>query len=133
MSEAEIDSQLDQRYRNKGEAATQTNEQSVTVPVDNRGNGPSAGVLLTLAVVGLVLGAVGFLAGGSALFFSVSATSEASRALAKSETATSRAQVSEIYSKQLFTEMNRIGYPIRTPAEEHAPQPDSGLSQEPAK
>lgn len=47
----------------------------------------------------------------------------AARAAAKAETATARANVSELYAKQLFTEMNRLGYPIRTPAEEHVPQP----------
>lgn len=47
----------------------------------------------------------------------------AARAAAKAETATSRANTAEIYSKQIYTEMNRLGYPIKTPAEEHEPQP----------
>lgn len=56
----------------------------------------------------------------------------AARAAAKAETATARANVSELYAKQLFTEMNRLGYPIRTPAEEHVPQPpDTAIPENP--
>lgn len=60
---------------------------------------------------------------GVALIVSILAWGDASRAAAKAETATARANVSELYAKQLFTEMNRLGYPIRTPAEQHDPQP----------
>ena len=60
---------------------------------------------------------------GVALVVSILAWGNSSRATAKAESATARANVSELYAKQLFTEMNRLGYPIRTPAEDHDPQP----------
>ena len=59
------------------------------------------------------------------------AAASAARAQAKAETATARANVSEIYSKQIYTELNRLGYPVKTPAEEHAPQPSDNVSPEP--
>ena len=33
------------------------------------------------------------------------------------------AAISEIYTKQVYVELNRLGYPVRTPAEEHEPNP----------
>lgn len=125
MSTQEIDAQLDQRYRKKGEALAQTNEQSVTVPVDNRG-ALSGGVLLSFAVGGLVLGALGATLGAVALSNSsyvAASARDAGFAAAKAETATARANTAEIYAKQIYTELNRLGYPVKTPAEDHVPQP----------
>ena len=47
----------------------------------------------------------------------------AARAAAKAETATARANTAEIYAYQVYIELNRLGYPIKSPAEHHAPQP----------
>jgi len=89
-----------------------------------------------LLILAMMFGALGFLMGAIALVNS-SKVAEfafiAGEAKSKAETATARANVSEIYSKQLFTEMNRLGYPIRTPAEEHAPQPTGNVSEEPGQ
>jgi hypothetical protein len=89
-----------------------------------------------LVILALVLGLLGFTFGVMALINSSKVADFAfiaGEAKSKAETATARANVSEIYSKQLFTEMNRLGYPIRTPAEEHAPQPSGNVSEEPGK
>lgn len=100
-----------------------------------QGDGRTAVIAIWLAVVAVLFGGIGFTVG----LFAYSNTTEisriaadASRAAAKAETATARANVSELYAKQLFTEMNRLGYPIRTPAEEHAPQqPDVAIPENP--
>lgn len=90
------------------------------------GDGKTAVVAVWLAAVAVLFGGIGFTL-GIAAYVNTSEISriaaDAARAAAKAETATARANVSEIYAKQLFTEMNRLGYPIRTPAEDHAPQP----------
>jgi hypothetical protein len=52
---------------------------------------------------------------------------DAGFAAAKAETATARANTAEIYAKQIYTELNRLGYPVKTPAEDHAPQPPEPL------
>jgi hypothetical protein len=31
--------------------------------------------------------------------------------------------ISEVYTKQVYVELNRLGYPVRSPAEEHEPDP----------
>jgi hypothetical protein len=48
---------------------------------------------------------------------------DAARAAERSNTAERRAATSEIYAKQIYVELNRLGYPVRTPAEEHEPNP----------
>lgn len=120
------------RANGKPPQVDNSHEQHVSVPVDNRGNGPASGVLLNFAVVGLVLGSLGFLMGAFALFNS-SKVAEfafvAGEAKSKAETATARANVSEIYAKQVYTELNRLGYPVKTPAEDHAPQPSDNVAK----
>jgi len=83
-----------------------------------------------LAVLGLVLGSLGFMASmfawqiAASSVTAVSSSAEAAgRAAAKAETATARANTAEIYAKQIYTELNRLGYPVKTPAEDHVPQP----------
>lgn len=79
-----------------------------------------------LVIFALIFASLAFLMGAIALLNSSKVADFAfiaGEAKSKAETATARANVSEIYAKQLFTEMNRLGYPIRTPAEEHDPQP----------
>jgi hypothetical protein len=47
-----------------------------------------------------------------------------SRSAAKSaDIAERRANISELYAKQVFVELNRLGYPVKTPAEEHSVAP----------
>lgn len=79
-----------------------------------------------MVVLALLLGALGFVFGIIALVNSsviVDLAADAARAAAKAETATARANTAEIYAYQVYTELNRLGYPVRTPAEDHAPQP----------
>jgi hypothetical protein len=128
MSEADSDARplrFDSPYSNSIDARTSPN--SAQIVQNNRDITP-------LAIIALLLGTLGFFMGAIALLNS-SKVAEfafiAGEAKSKAETATARANVSEIYSKQLFTEMNRLGYPIRTPAEEHAPQPTGNVSEVP--
>lgn len=132
MSEADDDhlAQLGKAMRPSSKAPVQTNEQSVTVPVDARAESRVNTVLLVLAIVGTVAGSLGLMAAlgawqiASASVAAVASSAEAAgRAAAKAETATARANVAEIYAKQIYTELNRLGYPVRTPAEDHEPQP----------
>lgn len=98
---------------------------SLVLQID-KGVGRQFLLIIWFGIFGLVLGSLGFAFGVIALVNTSAITSlagDAARAAAKAETATARANVAEIYAKQLFTEMNRLGYPIRTPAEEHDPQP----------
>lgn len=91
-----------------------------------QGDGRTAAIAIWLAAIAVLFGGLGFTLGLIAYANTSDITrmaADAARAVAKAETATARANVSELYAKQLFTEMNRLGYPIRTPAEEHAPQP----------
>jgi len=79
-----------------------------------------------LLILAMMLGALGFLMGAVALVNTASIASMAEqtgRAVAKAETATARANTAEIYAYQVYTELNRLGYPVRTPAEDHVPQP----------
>lgn len=87
-----------------------------------------------LLIVALMLGAMGFLMGAIALVNTSSIASMAEqtgRAVAKAETATARANTAEIYAYQVYTELNRLGYPVRTPAEDHVPQPTTKQPEEP--
>ena len=96
----------------------------------------SQAVVLTLVILALLLSVLGFMMGAVAMRDAnhvAEAAASAARAQAKAETATSRANVSEIYSKQVYTELNRLGYPVKTPAEEHAPQPSDNVSEVPGK
>jgi hypothetical protein len=82
--------------------------------------------LLVLCIVACVFGSLGLTFGILAIHDTsqiVSIAQDAARAAAKAETATARANVAEIYAYQVYTELNRLGYPVRTPAEDHAPQP----------
>lgn len=56
---------------------------------------------------------------------------DAARAAERSNTAERRAATSEIYAKQIYVELNRLGYPVRTPAEEHEPNPPGGKQHDP--
>ena len=51
------------------------------------------------------------------------AASEAAVANSRADIAERRANISELYSKQVFVELNRLGYPVKTPAEEHSVAP----------
>lgn len=127
---------IDEQLRKNEGADDHSQRQSVKVPIDNRGNGPSSGVVLTYSVTGLVCGILGLVFGFVAYENSnhvFEAASSAARAQAKAETATARANVSELYAKQVYTELNRLGYPVKTPAEEHAPQPSDNVSEVPGK
>lgn len=97
---------------------------------DARINQPpiSQTILLTLAIASFVFGALGFSFGLIALSNSnrvADIAADAARATAKAETATARANTAEIYAYQVYTELNRLGYPVKTPAENHEPQPPS--------
>ncbi len=92
------------------------------------------GVDSWLAIVAMIFGALGFLMGAIALSNSNKVADfafVAGEAKSKAETATARANVSEIYAKQVYTELNRLGYPVRTPAEDHAPQPSDNVAERP--
>ena len=118
-----------------GDTATQTDTQDRSIHND-RGAQIVFGSAPWMVMLALFLGVLGFTFGLLALINSSKVADFAfiaGEAKSKAETATARANVSEIYSKQLFTEMNRLGYPIRTPAEEHAPQPSGNVSEEPGK
>lgn len=88
----------------------------------------------------IVLAAVALVLAGIALALSIVAVTntasisriagDAARAAAKAETATARANTAEIYAYQVYTELNRLGYPVRTPAEDHAPQPPNNPPSE---
>lgn len=52
------------------------------------------------------------------------------RAVAKAETATARANTAEIYAYQVYIELNRLGYPVKSPAEAHAPHPPEPVTSE---
>jgi hypothetical protein len=87
-----------------------------------------------LAIIALLFGALGFLMGAIALRDSnhvADSAANAARAAAKAETATARANVAEIYAKQIYTELNRLGYPVKTPAEDHEPQPPEPVRNDP--
>jgi hypothetical protein len=70
-----------------------------------------------------ILSSLGFLMGLIALVNTSGVGEAMGRAVAKAETATARANTAEIYAYQVYTELNRLGYPVRTPAEDHVPQP----------
>lgn len=81
-----------------------------------------------LLIVAMILASLGFLMGAIALLNTASIAhmaEQTGRAVAKAETATARANTAEIYAYQVYTELNRLGYPVRTPAEDHVPQPPS--------
>ncbi len=91
------------------------------------GNSPWVGILA------LVLGSLGFLMGVVALLNSSKVADfafVAGEAKSKAESATARANTAEIYSYQVYTELNRLGYPVKTPAEDHAPQPPTPIPSE---
>jgi hypothetical protein len=95
--------------------------------------GKSGVAILWFGLIGCVFGSLGLAFGIIALINTsaiVSIAGDAARAAAKAETATARANVSEIYAKQVYTELNRLGFAVRTPAEEHAPQPSDNVSPE---
>jgi uncharacterized membrane protein (DUF4010 family) len=103
-------------------STTETQDRSIR---NDRGAQIVFGTAPWLVILAVVLGVLGFAFGVIALINTASISSiaaDAARAVAKAETATARSNVAEIYSKQLFTEMNRLGYPILTPAEHHFPQ-----------
>lgn len=91
-------------------------------------------VILILGVLGCILGVLGFSFGLMAIRDTsqiVAIASDAARAAAKAETATARANVAEIYAYQMYTELNRLGIPVKTPAEmDHAPQPPTPPEEE---
>lgn len=98
------------------------------------GLGKTGVLAVWLAVLGTVVGVLGFAFGVIALVQTSEITriaADAARAAAKAETATARANTAEIYAYQVYTELNRLGYPVRTPAEDHAPQPPN--NQQPAE
>lgn len=83
-------------------------------------------ILLGFALGAFLLGALGFAFGVIALINTsqiVDIAANAARAAAKAETATARANAAEIYAFQVYPELNRLGYPVKTPAEAHATQP----------
>ena len=49
--------------------------------------------------------------------------SESSAAATRADIAERRANIAELYAKQVFVELNRLGYPVKTPAEEHSVAP----------
>ena len=48
---------------------------------------------------------------------------QAAMAAERANIAERRANISELYAKQVFVELNRLGYPVKTPAEEHSVAP----------
>jgi hypothetical protein len=88
--------------------------------------GKTASVALWLAVLSVVLAGIAFtlaIVAHNSTAAIVSMAEQTGRAVAKAETATARANTAEIYAYQVYTELNRLGYPVRTPAEDHVPQP----------
>lgn len=51
------------------------------------------------------------------------AAANAAVASTRADIAERRANISELYAKQVFVELNRLGYPVKTPAEEHSVAP----------
>jgi hypothetical protein len=98
------------------------------------GFGKASAAALWLGVIGCVLGSIGFTLGIVAMTRTsaiVSMAEQTGRAVAKAETATARANTAEIYAYQVYTELNRLGYPVRTPAEDHVPQPPTNPPEVP--
>lgn len=100
----------------------------------DKGLGKGAAVFMWFGLLGLVFGVLGFTFGLMAMRDTaqiVSIAQDAARAAAKAETATARANVAEINSYQLYTELARLGIPVKTPADmDHAPQPPVQPSEE---
>lgn len=48
---------------------------------------------------------------------------ESAAAAARADIAERRANIAEVYAKQVYVELNRLGYPVQTPAEEHSVAP----------
>lgn len=95
--------------------------------------GKSGVAVLWLGILGFGFGLLGLAFGliamrDTAVIHSIAA--DAARAAAKAETATARANTAEIYAYQVYTELNRLGYPVRTPAEDHVPQPPTDQTSE---
>ena len=55
---------------------------------------------------------------------------EASAAGVRADIAERRANIAEVYAKQVYVELNRLGYPVQTPAEEHSVAPVEVYQQE---
>lgn len=58
---------------------------------------------------------------GTALIVSILAWGDSKAAAKSADIAERRANISELYAKQVYVELNRLGYPVRSPAEEHGP------------
>jgi hypothetical protein len=60
---------------------------------------------------------------GVSLILAVMAWGDSRAASKSADIAERRANISELYAKQVFVELNRLGYPVKTPAEEHSVAP----------
>lgn len=88
---------------------------------------------IVTAIVALILAALGWWMALNALRDASDAIRDATEArmdsvaaAQRADIAERRANISELYSKQVFVELNRLGYPVKTPAEEHSVAPVEG-------
>ncbi len=95
--------------------------QQVTI----RDSAPKWVLILTIvfSTLALALAVLGLWMAASALQDARDAATAAAAAAVRSEIAERRANISELYAKQVFVELNRLGYPVKTPAEEHSVAP----------
>lgn len=59
------------------------------------------------------------------------AASNAAVAADRTDRAERRANIAEAYAKQVFVELNRLGYPVQTPIEEHSVAPVEAFKHDP--
>lgn len=79
-----------------------------------------------VSITALVLGVLGFQAGNRAeasQAVAIEASVNAARAAERADQAERAAAISEINAKQIYVELNRLGYPVLTPAEPHPMEP----------
>lgn len=56
---------------------------------------------------------------------------DAAVAADRTDRAERRANIAEAYAKQVYVELNRLGYPVQTPIEEHSVAPVEAFKHEP--
>lgn len=93
---------------------------------------------LVMTIVALIMAFVGWWIASQALRDAREAIQgaqtariDAQRSADRADIAERRANISEVYAKQVYTELNRLGYPVLTPLEMHPPQPSDNVAKEP--
>lgn len=82
-----------------------------------------------LALLSFVFGLMGFIFGLRAMDDSADARVEAREATSTADDADRAAQLSRLFSEQVYVELNRLGYPVQTPVEEHTQAPAEAFEQ----